>query len=159
MNNQVHATNQNQTNRTAKSQETKPQENMSQEPKLRETTPTSQYIHSLELRESWGENPIAYQMGNIGSEVSRSLQWTAKGNQHRAAKAIDRALELFDFTIAANVHNHARLTEILLAREEFCDYFFADNSWHTDPAKMQKYYDGFAVMFQSSTRKTDHISN
>lgn len=144
MNNQVHTTNQNQTNRTAKPQE---------------TTPTPHYIHSLELRESWGENPIAYQMGNIGSEVSRSLQWTAKGNQHRAAKAIDRALELFDFTIAANVHNHARLTEILLAREEFCDYFFANNSWHTNPAKMQKYYDGFAVMFQSSTQKTNHISN
>ena len=31
--------------------------------------------------------------------------------------------ELFDFTIEANVRNHARLTEILMAREEFCDFF------------------------------------
>ena len=94
----------------------------------------------------WAEMSFPLQMGNIGSEVSRSLKWTAKGNSKRAAAAIDRALELYDFTIEANIGNHARLTEILKAREEFCDYFFADNSWHTDPAKMQKYYDGFVMM-------------
>ena len=104
------------------------------------------YIHSEELRKEWKNHSIAYQMGNIGSEVSRSLKWTEKGNQKRANSAIDRALELFDFTIEANVKNHARLTEILKAREEFCDYFFGGNSWHTNPKKMQKYYDGFAMM-------------
>ena len=87
-------------------------------------------------------------MGNIGSEVSRSLKWAAKGNKARAAIAIDRALELFDFTISANVKNPPRLREVLIAREEFCDYFFNDNSWHTDPIKMQKYYDGFVMMTQ-----------
>ncbi len=104
------------------------------------------YIHSAEARKDWQARPITYQMGNIGSEVSRSLKWTAKGNQPRADKAIDRALELFDFTIESNLNNHARLTEILKAREEFCDYFFGNNSWHTDPTKMQKYYDGFAMI-------------
>ena len=108
------------------------------------------YIHSAEARKDWQTRPITYQMGNIGSEVSRSLKWTAKGNQARADKAIDRALELFDFTIEANVKNHARLTEILKAREEFYDYFFNGNSYHTDPAKMQKYYDGFAIMHRLS---------
>ena len=104
------------------------------------------YIHSAETHADWKNHSIAYQMGNIGSEVSRSFKWHAKGNQARADKAIDRALELFDFTVEANIDNHARLTEILKARDEFCDYFFADNSYHTDPAKMQKYYDGFAMM-------------
>ena len=106
------------------------------------------YIHSNELHQNWKNYPIAYQMGNIGSEVSRSLKWVKKGNKKRADVAIDRALELFDFTIEANVKNHARLTEILKAREEFCDYFFGGNSWHTDPTKMQKYYDSFAMMLQ-----------
>ncbi|MBR3386186.1 hypothetical protein IKG68_01270 [Candidatus Saccharibacteria bacterium] len=106
------------------------------------------YIHSTEARSDWLTRPITYQMGNIGSEVSRSLRWTAKGNSARAAKAIDRALELFDFTIEANRHNHPRLTEILKAREEFCDYFFANNSYRTDPAKMQRYYDGFVMIEQ-----------
>ena len=104
------------------------------------------YIHSEDLHKEWKNYSIAYQMGNIGSEVSRSLKWTEKGNSKRANSAIDRALELFDFTIEANVKNHARLTEILKAREEFCDYFFGGNSWHTNPKKMQKYYDGFAMM-------------
>ncbi len=96
-------------------------------------------------------------MGNIGSEVSRSLKWTKAGKKHRADTAIARALELFDFTISANVNNPARLREILLAREEFCDYFFNQNSWHTDPTRMQRYYDGFAMMEQY--RKTNHSSS
>ena len=109
------------------------------------------YIHSAEAHKDWLTRPITYQMGNIGSEVSRSLKWTKKGNQPRADKAIDRAFELFDFTIEANINNHPRLTEILKAREEFCDYFFNHNSWHTDPAKMQKYYDGFVMMARLRT--------
>lgn len=106
------------------------------------------YIHSEAAREDWLTRPITYQMGNIGSEVSRSLKWIAKGNQARADKAIDRALELFDFTVEANTKNHFRLTEVLKARDEFCDYFFNNNSYHTDPIRMQKYYDGFVMMDQ-----------
>ena len=85
------------------------------------------YIHAEEVRKNWDKYPITYQMGNIGSEVSRSLKWAAKNNQERARVAIDRALELFDFTISANIKNPARLREILIAREEFCDYYFGDN--------------------------------
>lgn len=110
------------------------------------------YIHSDEVRHNWSNYPITYQMGNIGSEVSRSLKWTAKGNHDRATMAINRALELFDFTISANLKNPARLREILIAREEFCDYFFGGNSWHTDPARMQKYYDGFTMIDQLSSK-------
>ena len=106
------------------------------------------HIHSEEAYRDWLTRTITYQMGNIGSEVSRSLKWTEKDNQPRADKAIDRALELFDFTIEANVKNHARLIELLKARDEFCDYFFNHNSYHTDPAKMQKYYDEFVFMSQ-----------
>ncbi len=103
-------------------------------------------IHGEDTHRDWPTRSITYQMGNIGSEVSRSLKWVAKGNRVRVDKAIERALELFDFTIEANVGNHARLTEILKAREEFCDYFFGGNSFHTDPVKMQRYYDGFVMM-------------
>lgn len=104
------------------------------------------YIHNDEVRLDWGNHSVTYQMGNIGSEVSRSLKWTEKGNAKRANAAIDRALELFDFTIEANVGNRARLHELLIAREEFCDYFFGGNSWHTDPKRMLRYYDGFVMM-------------
>lgn len=103
-------------------------------------------IHGDEVRLGWRDHPITYQMGNIGSEVSRALKWLAKGKGARAAQAIDRALELFDFTIEANVENSGRLREVLKARDEFCDYFFGGNSYHTNPAEMQRYYDEFVVM-------------
>ena len=109
-------------------------------------------IHGSEVYRDWSSRSITYQMGNVGSEVSRSLKWLAKGNQDRADKAINRALELFDLTIEANVNNHARLTEILKARDEFCDYFFNDNSYRTDPIRMQKYYDGFVMIDQLSPK-------
>ena len=104
------------------------------------------FIHGDDVRLDWLTRSITYQMGNIGSEVSRSLKWSSNGNTARANKAIDRALELFYFTIEANIENHARLTEILKARDEFCDYFFNNNSYRTDPSKMQRYYDGFVMM-------------
>lgn len=105
-----------------------------------------EYIHGEETLKDWGNHPITYQMGNIGSEVSRSLKWQEKGNEVRASKAIERALELFNFTILANRKNPSRLKEIIIAKEEFEDYFLGGNTWHTDPKKMQKYYDDFVMM-------------
>ena len=99
------------------------------------------------LTETWKKQPLAYQMANIGSEVSRALK-----NQDKPARfqgAFERALELFDFSIDAAKDNHATgaLKELCRAREEFCDYFNG-NYYQTDPAKMQKYYDQFALLFR-----------
>ena len=97
------------------------------------------------LRESWEAKSLSYQMANIGSEISRSLK-----NQDKPARfegAFNRALELFDLTIdcAQAAKNYSGLKEICRAREEFCDYFNG-NSFHTDPVKMQRYYDQFATL-------------
>ena len=97
------------------------------------------------IEEQWLKESVAYQMANIGSEVSRSLK-----NQDKPARfqgAFDRALELFDLTIkSAQIFGRTgELREICRAREEFCDYFNG-NSYHTDPAKMQRYYDQFAML-------------
>lgn len=84
------------------------------------------------------------QLGNLGSEVSRSLKWYGK-NEKRFRASFERALELFDFTIECLVGDSAeRLREVCRAREEFCDYFMG-NSWGTDAAKMMRYYDQFAL--------------
>lgn len=93
----------------------------------------------------WEEMPFNLQMGNIGSEVSRSLKWQTKHDERRMNMAIDRALELFDLSIKSN-KEHARLKEVCRAREEFCDYFFGKNYFQTDPKKMQRYYDQFVTM-------------
>lgn len=104
----------------------------------------------------WAKMPFALQMGNLGSEVSRSLKWFDK-NEKRFQVSFNRALELFDLTIEAicreasetSVSPHspsriAKLKEVCRAREEFCDYFMG-NSWGTNPEKMQHYYDQFAI--------------
>ena len=93
---------------------------------------------------SWAKMSFAEQMGNIGSEVSRSLKWY-KRKPERFEGAFEHALELFDWTIFyLRGEDSAALEEICLAREEFCDYFYG-HELHTDPAKMQKYYDDFAM--------------
>lgn len=103
----------------------------------------------------WSELSFSLQMGNLGSEVSRSLKWFGK-NEKRFQVSFNRALELFDLTIdaasqAVSSHNElpsrsAKLKEICRAREEFCDYFLGNNSWGTNPEKMQRYYDQFAIL-------------
>lgn len=100
--------------------------------------------HKTLANGGWAKLSFCLQMGNIGSEVSRSLKWYQK-NEKRFTSAFERALELFDFTIEASIGNSARLKEVCRAREEFCDYFMG-NSWGTDPVKMMRYYDQFAML-------------
>ena len=106
-----------------------------------------QIIQHKETQKSWVEKALAYQMGNIGSEVSRSLK--NKDNPRRFIGCFDRVLELFDFTIEAlqEKKENAKLKEVCRAREEFCDYFNG-NSFHTDPKKMQAYYDQFVSLIR-----------
>lgn len=95
----------------------------------------------------WAELPLWAQMGNIGSEVSRSLKWHEKGNQKIFQGAFERALELFDFTIDSlqAKQEWAKLKEVCRAREVYCDYFY-DNVWHTDPKSLQRYFDQFVSL-------------
>lgn len=97
------------------------------------------------LEEDWKNYPIAFQMANIGSEVSRAFKNQDKPKRFQGA--FERALELFDFSIDAAKNRHAKgaLKELCRAREEFCDYFNG-NSYHSDPEKIQKYYDDFATL-------------
>lgn len=97
------------------------------------------------LARAWKASSLPYQMANIGSEVSRAFK--NQGKPARFQGAFDRALELFDFSIdAAKERRHmGALKEICRAREEFCDYFNG-NSYHSDPAKIQRYYDQFATL-------------
>ena len=92
----------------------------------------------------WAKMSFYLQMGNIGSEVSRSIKWFGK-NEKRFTVSFERALELFDLTMESSRHKLAELEEVCRAREEFCDYFLG-NSWGTDAKKMMRYYDQFAIL-------------
>lgn len=101
-----------------------------------------QIVKNRELYEYWRKQSLPFQIGNIGSEVSRSLKNRDNPNRFKAAYA--RALELFDLTIECETErgHDAGVEEISLARAEFCDYF-DKNSFKTDPEKMMRYYDQF----------------
>ena len=89
----------------------------------------------------WAEMPFPLQMGNIGSEISRALKSKARNNDERMYNAAARAIELFELTIDCNQTSSTRLRELCRGKEEFCDYIYGGNSFGTDPAKMQAYYD------------------
>ncbi|MBR3365836.1 hypothetical protein IKG48_01805 [Candidatus Saccharibacteria bacterium] len=103
------------------------------------------YQHKDLAAGRWAKMPFSLQLGNIGSEVSRALKWQAKGKEKLMNSAIDRALELFDLSISAT-REHGKLRELCRARETFCDFFFNENSFHTNPQTFQAYFDQFVSL-------------
>ena len=57
----------------------------------------------------WAEMPLALQMLNIGSEISRANRWKSKGNQNQVERAVFRALELKDHLTQFLPKNHLQL--------------------------------------------------
>lgn len=84
------------------------------------------------------------QLANVGSEVGRAARAKASGNERRLGPALDRALELFDLTIADPRWTH-RLREIARAREVVCDYLVGDNAFGSTPDAIDAYFLPFAV--------------
>ncbi len=93
----------------------------------------------------WATLPIAEQLANIGSEVGRCLAWRKKGNAAYAARAFERALELFDLTMASG-HPAPRLREVCRAREVTCDFLAGDNAYGSTAESTERYFMAFAVL-------------
>ena len=72
-------------------------------------------LHSDSIKKRWGTLTLCEQMGNIGSEVGRSISSKDKES------ARDRALELFDFTITDSRWSGPRRKEIARARENYAE--------------------------------------
>ena len=83
------------------------------------------------------------QMGNVGSEVERAINWRARGNLEHSRKAGERALELMDLTIGDG-KNRSRLREIVRVREVLADSFFGDNQYKSSDEAWKKYFNAFA---------------
>ena len=94
----------------------------------------------------WWTLSLCEQFANVGSEVDRAIHASQEGRSERCAKAIDRALDLFDLTAQDERWRGHRRREILRAREEFVRLFFGD---FPDPAAAQatqRYFFAFAKM-------------
>lgn len=66
----------------------------------------------------WRSLSLMEQLANTGSEVERALKWAAQGNAEYSASPVDRALELFDLTVA-DPKNRGRLKELTRLRKRW----------------------------------------
>jgi hypothetical protein len=94
----------------------------------------------------WWEMSLYEQLGNVGSEVSRALRWKTR-NPEIAQRAIERALELMDLTLADPRHQRsvASLREIARTREVLVDFLLGSNEYRSTGDSLQRYFDAFAV--------------
>lgn len=91
----------------------------------------------------WAKLSLCGQMANIGSEVSRALNWRNKGNEALSLRACDRALELLDLSLDAT-RSFPRLKELARVREALVDYFHGSNEYSSSEDSWRKYFDRFA---------------
>ncbi|MDP2586202.1 MAG: hypothetical protein Q8P32_00295 [Candidatus Komeilibacteria bacterium] len=96
------------------------------------------YQHQQLASGKWQAMSFVEQMANIGSEVERTIIWKTKNSDY-SQKALDRALELLDLSIADN-KNRSRLKELLRVRETLADCFFGDNLFSSTDKSWRSYF-------------------
>lgn len=92
----------------------------------------------------WFQMSMVEQLGNVGSEVSRAINWKAKNNLTNSHQAFFRALELLDLTIS-DKKNISRLKEVVRVREVLSDFFIGKNQFKSTDNSWQKYFSYFAI--------------
>lgn len=99
------------------------------------------------LAQSWYKLNISEQLGNIGSEINRALNWQKKQRPDYSNQALERGLELFDLTLSDSRWPKipGRLKEVARARELVCDFFLGENQYNETGEKLMKYFDEFAL--------------
>lgn len=94
----------------------------------------------------WHTLSLAEQLGNVGSEVDRAVRASSANEDDRFEHAFDRALELFDLTLADPRWRGHRRREIARAREEFCRVFYGDGVAPSSVRRLQDYFLYFALV-------------
>ena len=102
-------------------------------------------IHTDLAAGRWQSLTLAEQLANIGSEVGRAARARAHGNEQRLGPALDRALELFDLTLADS-RWQGRLKEIARSREVCCDFLVGDNEYGSTTESLDAYFLPFAAL-------------
>jgi hypothetical protein len=88
----------------------------------------------------WQTLTLAEQLGNVGSEVGRAISARERNDTLRFEGAFDRALELFDLTLADQRWNGDRLWEFARAREVACDFLVGDNDYGSTAESLDGYF-------------------
>ena len=92
----------------------------------------------------WERMTLMEQLANIGSEVGRFFSSKQLEKEQRAQIALERALELFDMTLADS-KNRQRYKEIARAREMFAGNMYNNGDFSKEALFWQKYFFAFTV--------------
>jgi hypothetical protein len=101
-------------------------------------------LHSHQLTERWERMTLHEQLGNVGSEVARAIRAKTRGDAEQLQGALDRALELFDLTLA-DPRQRGRRNEICRAREVMLDFLVGSNEYASTGAGLDAYYLQFGM--------------
>lgn len=97
-------------------------------------------------RKRWAALSIFEQMGNIYSEVGRSISAKQQHRQQDCELAVVRALDLFDATIEGLVQQKSpRAKEVLRAKDQYLHVLYDQ---HTEPksfADIDRYFMQYAI--------------
>jgi len=99
--------------------------------------------HPPIAQEKWNSLTTIEQMANIGSEVSRAINWKNRDEQSMQF-AVYRALELLMLSVS-DPKNSEGLKEILRVKECIADYFLGDNEYKFTDEWWQKYFLEYAI--------------
>lgn len=101
--------------------------------------------HSELAAQRWQTMDICEQLANVGSEVERTLMARESGKTERFDRALERALELFDWTAQDDRWRGPRRREVLRARSEFVRLFFDPDCDPRSADGLRRYFLAFAV--------------
>jgi hypothetical protein len=120
----------------------------------------SEKIYHKELAGGgWKRLSLVEQMGNIGSEVGRTIKYFKQGDKKSSTIAFEKALELFDLTLDDNRWK-GRRKEIVRSREVFCSLLFdatLTNELQKELDSLDEYFLWFGIAANAKKIKTKRI--
>ncbi|MCL4361435.1 hypothetical protein M1446_03705 [Candidatus Dependentiae bacterium] len=96
-------------------------------------------LHKNLTPDRWFKFSLMEQLANIGTDISRVINWRNKGDLESSRQAFERALELLYLTVE-DPKNKKRLKEICRMREMLIDYFAYDNEYSSTDEFWQEYF-------------------
>src|SRR5260221_8974546 len=94
------------------------------------------------IKEGWSAFSFDEQMGNIGMDILRAIDWRDK-NKENSKNFLEMGLILFDGTIA-DLKNKEKRLELIEVRKKLMDYFSSNNFSKLKDKEWEDYFYKFA---------------
>ena len=100
-------------------------------------------IHKDLANGRWNTFSLFEQLGNVGTDVERAINWKNRQKLDDSDKTLARALELLQFTII-DPKNKSRRKELFRVKEALLDYFYGNNEYGSSDDLWQQYFYHYA---------------